>query len=49
MEFLYVGIKGAVLALRKNDGSILWKTDLSRGSSFVPIVQGRSTLRRLGR
>ena len=38
-EFLYVGIKGAVLALRKGDGSIAWRTDLPRGTSFVPIVQ----------
>ncbi len=44
MEFLYVGIKGAVLALKKSDGSIAWKTDLSRGSSFVPIVQDGARL-----
>jgi|RhiMethySRZTD1v2_1073278.scaffolds.fasta_scaffold598567_2 outer membrane protein assembly factor BamB len=44
MQFLYVGIKGCVLALRKSDGSIAWKADLSRGSSFVPIVQDGSRL-----
>jgi outer membrane protein assembly factor BamB len=39
MEFLYVGIRGHVVALRKRDGSIAWEADLPRGSSFVPIVQ----------
>ena len=43
-EFLYVGIKGSVVALRKSDGSIAWKTDLPRGSSFVPIIQEGSRL-----
>jgi outer membrane protein assembly factor BamB len=39
MEFIYVGIRGHVVALRKNDGSIAWKADLPKGSTFVPIVQ----------
>jgi outer membrane protein assembly factor BamB len=38
-EFLYVGIKGHVVALRKTDGSIAWTTCLAAGSSFVPVVQ----------
>jgi outer membrane protein assembly factor BamB len=36
---LYVGIKGTVLALRKDDGEVAWTTRLRRGSSFVPIVE----------
>lgn len=39
MEFVYVGIKGYVIALRKSSGAIVWKTSLASGSSFVPIVQ----------
>jgi outer membrane protein assembly factor BamB len=39
MEFLYVGMRGHVVALRKSDGSIAWDADLPRGSTFVPIVQ----------
>ena len=39
MEFLYVGIRGRVVALKKSDGTLAWTTDLPRGSSFVPIVQ----------
>jgi hypothetical protein len=38
LEFLYVGIKGHVVALRKRDGSIAWETNPPKGSSFVPIV-----------
>jgi outer membrane protein assembly factor BamB len=38
-ENLYVGIKGAVLAVRKHDGAVAWTTKLRRGSSFVPIIQ----------
>lgn len=41
---LYVGIKGSVLALHKEDGSIAWSVKLRRGASFVPIVQDGSHL-----
>jgi outer membrane protein assembly factor BamB len=44
MQFLYVGIKGCVLALRKSDGTIAWRTELARGSSFAPIVQDGARL-----
>ena len=43
-EFLYVGIRGRVVALRKGDGSIAWTTKLARGASFAPIVQDGARL-----
>ena len=41
---VYVGIKGCVVALRKDDGSIAWSVKLRRGASFVPVVQDGSRL-----
>lgn len=38
-DFLYVGIKGCVVAVRKDSGTIEWNHRLPRGSSFVPIVR----------
>ena len=38
-DFLYVGIRGHVIALHKSDGSIAWDADLPKVSTFVPIVQ----------
>ncbi len=38
-EYLFVGIKGSVVALRKDDGGIAWEVRLSRGMTFVPLVQ----------
>ena len=38
-DFLYVGIHGTVLALRKSDGEVAWSVRMRMGSSFVPLVQ----------
>jgi outer membrane protein assembly factor BamB len=36
--FLFVGIKGSVVALRRDTGEIAWTTALPKGSSLVPLV-----------
>lgn len=35
---VYVGIRGMVVAMRKDNGEIAWSVDLRRGSSFVPLI-----------
>ena len=37
--FLYVGIKGCVVAVAKDTGEVAWMHRLRKGSSFVPIVR----------
>ena len=34
---IYVGIRGAVVALDHATGAIVWSVELRRGSSFVPV------------
>jgi len=36
--FLFVGIKGSVVALKRDDGEIAWSVRLPKGSSLVPLV-----------
>jgi hypothetical protein len=37
-SLIYVGIRGAVVAVDKAGGAVVWKVELRRGVSFVPIV-----------
>ena len=37
-DLLFVGIHGAVVALRRATGEIAWSTPLPAGSTLVPIV-----------
>jgi outer membrane protein assembly factor BamB len=37
-SFVYLGIRGCVVALDQESGQIAWSAELHRGSSFVPIV-----------
>jgi len=34
---IYVGIRGAVVALDHATGAVVWSVELRRGSSFVPV------------
>jgi len=36
---IYVGIKGAVVALDHATGAVVWTVELRRGSTFVPVFQ----------
>jgi len=36
--FVYVGIRGSVVALQRDNGAIAWSTALPKGRSLVPIV-----------
>lgn len=36
--YLFVGIKGSVVALKRKDGEIAWSTRLAKGSSLAPLV-----------
>jgi outer membrane protein assembly factor BamB len=37
-QLVYVGIRGQVVALDQESGTVAWSVELHRGSSFVPIV-----------
>ena len=37
--FLYVGIRGSVVAVAKDTGEVAWLHRLRKGSGFVPIVR----------
>jgi outer membrane protein assembly factor BamB len=37
-HFLFVGIKGYVVALKRDDGEIAWSARLPKGASLVPLV-----------
>ena len=37
-HFLFVGIKGSVVALKREDGEIAWSTPLPRGAGLVPLI-----------
>jgi outer membrane protein assembly factor BamB len=37
-ELVFVGIKGSVIALRRDSGETAWSIKLRRGASFVPLV-----------
>ena len=36
--FLIVGLRGSVVALRRDSGEIAWSTKLRKGAGFVPVV-----------
>ncbi len=42
-NFMYVGIKGSVVALDRATGTIVWTTPL-RGSDFVNVVLGEAEI-----
>lgn len=37
-RLLHVGIRGHVVALRREDGEVAWSVKLRRGSTLVPLV-----------
>ena len=37
-DLLFVGIKGSVVALRKETGQVAWAIKLRSGTTYVPIV-----------
>jgi outer membrane protein assembly factor BamB len=42
-DLIYIGIKGAVLALDRDSGQIVWRTEL-KGTDFVNVMVERGDL-----
>jgi len=37
-DLVFVGIKGSVVALRRDSGEVAWSIKLRKGASFVPLI-----------
>jgi glucose dehydrogenase len=38
LPYVYVGIRGSIVALKRDSGEIAWSTPLAKGASLVPLV-----------